>query len=97
MGRVRVAGVRDSRERMVEFLRNGDLVFITRHGGLTGLLLGLDRPAEIPVEIRRELLGRIGEAVSQRLADRGALGKDVERGFREWRSRRRADRGRRGR
>ena len=44
---MRVAGVREFRSRAPELVRGDELVFITRHGKLSGLLVPLAEPQEI--------------------------------------------------
>jgi len=92
---VHVAGVREFRGRALEFLRRKDLVFVTRHGKLASILVPLEEPQTLPVDLRRELLERIGEAVSIHLEKSGVSEEQVRREFKAWREGRRASRRRR--
>jgi antitoxin (DNA-binding transcriptional repressor) of toxin-antitoxin stability system len=56
---MRVAGVREFRNRAPELVKGDELVFVTRHGKLSGILVPLSEPQELPVELRRELLIRL--------------------------------------
>ena len=89
---MRVAGVREFRNRVPELLKQKELVFVTRHGKLTSLLVPLDEPESIPVELRRELLERIGKAISAHLERSGVTEKKVLRDFKVWRDSRRKNR-----
>lgn len=87
---MRVEGIREFRRRAPALLKGGEMVYITRHGRLSGLMIPLDRPEELPVELRRELLERIGAAVQRQLGRLGIREQDVLRDFERWRRRRRA-------
>ena len=58
---MQVTGVRDFRNRAPELLGGKDLVFVTRHGKLTSIVVPMEEPQTLPVELRQELLQRIGE------------------------------------
>lgn len=92
---MKVAGMREFRSRAPELLRQKSLVFLTRHGKLTSLLVPLTEPQTLPVELRRELLERIGQAISAHLRRRGVSERRVLRDFQVWRKSRRANRRRR--
>ena len=91
---MRVTGVREFRDKAPEFIKSEDLVFITRHGKLASVLIPLGESQELPVDLRQELLDRLGEAVSGHLAKRGVSEKKVIRDFESWRTRRSVRRGR---
>lgn len=91
MGRLRVTGIRECRKNLPSHLRNGDLVFITRHGDLTGMLLSFDKPEELSVEVRRELLERFGESVSNHLKGLRVSDRKLHHEFESWRKRRRTN------
>jgi hypothetical protein len=52
----------------------------------------VEKPESLPVDLRRELLERIGEAVSTHLRKTGVTEKKVLRGFQTWRKKRTANR-----
>lgn len=89
---MKVTGVRDFRNKAPELLKGGDLVFVTRHGKLTSIVVPVENPQTLPVDLRRELLERIGEAVSSHLKKTGVSEKQVLRGFNAWQKKRRANR-----
>jgi antitoxin (DNA-binding transcriptional repressor) of toxin-antitoxin stability system len=92
---MRVAGVREFRSRALELVRGEELVFVTRHGKLSGLLVPLSEPQDLPVELRQELLSRLGAAIASHLRAHGVSETKVLRDFETWRKARRS--GRRGR
>ena len=92
---MRVAGVREFRNRTPEFVKSKDIVFVTRHGRLASILVPLEEPQSLPVDLRRELLERLGEAVSGHLRKNGISEQKVLRDFEGWRKSRRTGRRRR--
>ncbi len=57
---MRVTGIREFRNRVPELVSGDELVFVTKHGKLSGLLTPLGQPDELPLELRQDLLGRLG-------------------------------------
>jgi len=92
---MRVAGVREFRSRAPELVKGDELVFVTRHGKLSGLLVPLSEPQELPVELRRELLTRLGAGIARQLKAHGVSEAKVLRDFEAWRKARRRSRRRR--
>ena len=92
---MRVAGVREFRSRAPELVKGDEIVFVTRHGKLSGLLVPLAEPQEIPVELRRELLTGLGAGIDRHLKTRGVRETKALRDFEAWRKARRGNRRRR--
>ncbi len=92
---MRVTGVREFRDHAPELIKGKDLVFVTRHGKLTSVLVPLNDPVDLPIELRRELLQSLGGAISSHLKKRGVGEKQVTREFAAWRKKRRSHRSRR--
>ena len=92
---MRVAGVREFRSRAPEILKGDELVFVTRHGRLCGLLVPLTEPQELPVELRQELLTRLGAGIASHLKAHGVSETKALRDFEAWRKARRGNRRRR--
>lgn len=76
-------------------MKTNEIVFVTRHGKLTGVLVPLTEPQDLPVELRQELLERLGTAVAEHFKNRGVGEKEILRDFKAWRKRRRTSRRRR--
>ena len=89
---MRVTGAREFRNRALELVKGDEVVFITRHGKLSALLVPLSEPDELPVDLRRELLERIGGAISEHLEKRGVSEKQVLRDFEAWKTKHRTRR-----
>ena len=92
---MRVAGVREFRNLAPELIKGDELVFVTRHGKLSGLLVPLGEPQELPIELRRELSTRLGAGIANHLKARGMNEAKVLRDFEAWRKARRRNRRRR--
>ncbi len=90
-----VTGVREFRGRATQLLGGEDLVFVTRHGKLASLVVPMRDPRALPVEVRRELLERIGAAISTHLEKSGVTEKRITNDYRAWREKRRSNRRRR--
>jgi hypothetical protein len=82
---VRVTGVREFRARAPKLLRGRDIVLITRHGKLSGLFVPLSDPEELPVELRKEILRRLGTAIARHLKKRGVTEGKAQSDFEAWR------------
>lgn len=86
---MRVAGIREFRNKAPEMVGGDELVFITRHGKLSGILVPLKDPRELPVDLKRELLESLGAAIADHLSKHGVSEKKVLRDFESWRGKRR--------
>lgn len=82
---MRVAGMREFRNRAREFFQGDELVFITRHGRLSGLLVPLGDPIKLPVKLKRGILEHLGKTTSDHLRKGGVNEKEVLRDFETWR------------
>jgi antitoxin (DNA-binding transcriptional repressor) of toxin-antitoxin stability system len=89
---MRVTGIREFRNKVPELVSGDELVFVTKHGKLSGLLIPLGQPDELPVELRQDLLERLGSAISRHLDERGVTEKQVMRDFQSWKKKRRTSR-----
>jgi len=89
---MQITGVREFRSRAPELLKGKELVFVTRHGKVAGLVVPLNGTETIPVDLRKELIERLGEAISSQLARAGVTEKQLIRDFKAWRVKHRARR-----
>ena len=86
---MKVASVREFRNQATRLMKERELVFVTRHGKVTSILLPLRAPAAIPVELRRELLEQLGKAIGWHLKAKGVTERRVLRDFESFKKRRR--------
>jgi PHD/YefM family antitoxin component YafN of YafNO toxin-antitoxin module len=68
---MKVATVREFRDKATRYFKEEEPVLVTRHGKVTGLYLPIDHPESFPIELRKDLLVRIGDSISRSLAKKG--------------------------
>jgi hypothetical protein len=68
---MKVATVREFRNKATTYFKEGEPVLVTRHGKVTGLYLPIEHPESFPLELRKEMFIRLGEAISRSLAKKG--------------------------
>ncbi len=68
---MKVATVREFRDKATAYFKEDEPVLVTRHGKVTGLYLPIEHPESFPLELRKEMLIRLGEAISRSLAKKG--------------------------
>ena len=86
---MKVASVREFRNQATRLMKDRELVFVTRHGKVTSILLPLKAPAAIPIELRRELLEQAGKAIASHLKAKGVTERRVLRDFETFKTPRR--------
>ncbi len=68
---MKVATVREFRDRATSYFKEEEPILVTRHGKVTGLYLPIEHPESFPIELRKELLIRLGESISRSLSEKG--------------------------
>ncbi len=68
---MKVATVREFRDKATRYFKDEEAVLVTRHGKVTGLYLPIEHPESFPLELRKELLIRLGESISRSLEKKG--------------------------
>jgi len=68
---MKVATVREFRDKATSYFKEEEPVLVTRHGKVTGLYLPIDHPESFPLELRQDLLVRLGESISRSLTRKG--------------------------
>ncbi|MDP3297648.1 MAG: hypothetical protein Q8N09_08670 [Thermodesulfovibrionia bacterium] len=68
---MKVATVREFRDKATRYFKNEEPILVTRHGKVTGLYLPIEHPESFPIELRKELLIRFGESISRSLVKKG--------------------------
>ncbi len=68
---MKVATVREFRNKATAYFKEAEPVLVTRHGKVTGLYLPIEHPESFPLELRKEMFIRLGEAISRSLAKKG--------------------------
>lgn len=68
---MKIATVREFRDKATIFFKEEEPVLVTRHGKVTGLYLPIEHPEGFPLELRKDILTRLGESISRSLAKKG--------------------------
>lgn len=68
---MRIATVREFRDKATTYFKDVEPILVTRHGKVTGLYLPIEHPESFPIELRKELLIRFGESISRSLEKKG--------------------------
>ena len=68
---MKIASVREFRDKATAYFKDEEPVLVTRHGKVTGLYLPIEHPESFPIELRKELLVRLGDSISRSLAEKG--------------------------
>ena len=68
---------------------SGEPVLVTRQGRVSGLYVPLEKPEQVPDDLRRDLLGAVGKYVAGALADKGVSEEEILEDFRDFRRHRR--------
>lgn len=86
---MKVASVREFRDRATAYFKDEEPILVTRHGKVTGLYLPIEHPENFPLELRKELLIRFGEAISRSLGKKGITEEKLIAGFQSFKKTRR--------
>lgn len=86
---MKVATVREFRDKATSYFKNEEPILVTRHGKVTGLYLPIEHPENFPFELRKELLVSFGEAISHSLEKRGVTEGKLIAGFQSFKKARR--------
>jgi antitoxin (DNA-binding transcriptional repressor) of toxin-antitoxin stability system len=86
---MKIAGIREFRERTAEFLGGEEPVVVTLHGKVSGLYVPLEAPGRLPEDLRHELIGALGRHFDKLLAAQGVTEQEIQHDFDAYRRRRR--------
>lgn len=91
---MRVASVREFRDRATTMLHAKEPILVMRRGRLAGIFF--PQPgSSMPLEFKRELFGILAEELARQFRKAGVTEKEVLEDFKAWRRARREARGRR--
>lgn len=86
---MRMAGVRDFRAHLTQYVSGEEPVLLTRHGKVSGLYLPLEDASRVPDDLRRELTSVLGAHLFRLLEAKGVSEREIEEDFRAYRRSRR--------
>ena len=85
---MKIASVREFRDRATKMLRSKEPILVMRRGKLAGVFF--PQPGQtIPIELKRELYPILSAEVARQLKKRGVTEKNLQADFKEWRRQRR--------
>ncbi len=68
---MKVATVREFKDKATAYLKEEEPILVIKQGKVTGLYLPIEHPETVPLELRKELLTRIGKSISRSLEKKG--------------------------
>lgn len=86
---MKVASVREFRDKATHYFKDEEPVLVTRHGKVTGLYLPIEHPESFPFELRKEMLTRFGEFISRSLEKKGVTEEKLIADFKSFKKTRR--------
>ncbi len=86
---MKVATVREFRDKATSYFKEEEPILVTRHGKVTGLYLPIEHPESFPLELRKEMLLRFGESISRSLEQKGVTEEKLLAEFRSFKKTRR--------
>jgi hypothetical protein len=88
---MKIAGVREIREKTAAYLGGSEPFLVTKHGKISGVYVPLETPDRLPDDWRREIGRILGLYFARLLDQKGVSEREILEDFRAFR------RGRRGR
>jgi hypothetical protein len=86
---MKIATVREFRDKATSYFKEEEPVLVTRHGKVTGLYLPIEHPESFPLELRKEMLVRIGEYIGKSLEKEGVTERELIADFESFKKTRR--------
>jgi hypothetical protein len=86
---MKMAGVREIREKTAAYLGGSEPFLVTKHGRISGVYVPLETPDQLPDDWRREIGRILGLHLAKLLETKGISERDVQGDFRDFRRRRR--------
>lgn len=91
---LKIATVREFRDRATGFLRSTDPILITRRGRLAGIFFPQPE-SSLPIEMKKEIFPILSAEITRQLRQSGTTEDEILADFGEWRTRKREARRRR--
>ncbi len=86
---MKLASIREFRSGVSGYTRKGQMVIVTRSGKMIGCFLPLTITEDIPIELKREFVAKLGSSIATRLAKEKVQEKEILDDFREFKKSRR--------
>jgi len=86
---MKIATVREFRDKATNYFKDEEPILVTRHGKVTGLYLPIQHPESFPLELRKDLLVRLGDSIGHALEKQGVSEQKLLTDFDAFKKRRR--------
>jgi hypothetical protein len=86
---MKMAGIREIREKSGEYLSSLEPFLVTKHGKISGVYIPLDDPDRLPDDWRKEIIRALGVHFSRLLESTHISEKDIHHDFLAYRRGRR--------
>ena len=86
---MKVAGIREVRNKQAILSRGQEPLLVTRHGKVSGVYVPLHEVDRLPADLRRQLTSVVGSYLAKELARKGVTERKIKEDFRPYRRRRR--------
>jgi hypothetical protein len=86
---MKVAGIREIREKSAAYLSGGEPFLVTKHGKISGVFIPLEMPNRLPDDWRREIGTAVRRALARWFDARGVSEEAIAADFRTDRRHRR--------
>jgi len=68
---MKVASVKEFKDKATQYLKDEEPVIVTRHGKVAGMYLPIEHPESFPFDLRKELIISLGRTISRSLEEKG--------------------------
>lgn len=86
---MRLASMRKFRERVCRYAKKGEMVLVTNHGAITGCFLPLQHTEEVPLDLKKELLAKLGRQIAAALSSKKITEEEILDDFKAFKKARR--------
>ena len=86
---MKLASIREFRSSLAGYGKEGDIVLVTNHGKMVGCFLPLENSDEVPIELKKDFIARMGQRIASALTAKKTSEKDILNDFKAFKKRRR--------
>ena len=85
---MKITNVKDFRNKATTYLKSDEPTLVVRHGKVAGLLLPLQNTDNLSVDLRQELLEKLGDYLNKSLEAKNVPEEEILDDFKEFRKNR---------
>ena len=86
---MKLASIREFRSFLAGYGKEGDIILVTNHGKMVGCFLPLEHSDEVPIELKKEFIARMGHRIASALTAQETSERNILNDFKEFKKRRR--------